>query len=127
MLDDLLLERDFGQLTNSSHQSINFDALDVPSEENTRLGVEPLESVRHRTEQFLDKIKKTHVNDCVLIVGHNNSIRMMFGVLLDMTYHQVLSKYKIHNCGISMFEINHQGKVSIRKIDDTSHLVKIVS
>ncbi len=121
--DDLLLERDFAQLTNSVHKNIDFNALDTPSEENTRLGVESLASVQERTIKFIEKIKDAHRNKIVLVVGHNNPIRMMFAVLLNSTYHEILSKYKIHNCGISVFDIVQGDTTTTETIDDISHLI----
>ncbi len=120
--NELLIERDFGKLTNTTADNIDFEALDEPTEENIGLCVEPLSSVKIRMEEFLDKIKKKHINKNLVLVCHNNPIRMILAVLLNTTYHNILNKYKIHNCGITIFDISEDGKINLVKIDDVEHL-----
>ena len=120
--DDLLIERDFGELTNSLAKDIDFDTLDVSSEENTRLGVETLEAVKIRLQTFLDNLRKVDSQSNVLIVSHNNPMRVMLGIVLDKTYNEILNEYKIRNCGITVFDVSGNGDIKVEKIDDIRHL-----
>ncbi len=122
MKEDLLLEREFGKLTNTTLDKINFDALDASSEENIKLGIEPLSSVKDREESFIRQIKEKHSNDRVLVVCHNNPIRIILAILLNTTYYEILNKYKIHNCGITIFNIEQDSEPVLIKIDNIKHL-----
>lgn len=120
--DDLLLEREFGKLTNTTLNKVDFNALDTPSEENDKLGVESLSSIMEREKLFIRQIKKKHFNNRILVVCHNNPIRMILAILLNTTYYEILDKFKIHNCGITIFNIEQNNEPNLIEIDNTEHL-----
>jgi hypothetical protein len=47
---------------------------------------------------------------------------MLFAVLLDTTYHDILGRFKIHNCGVSIFELPAQATPRVVLLDDVAHL-----
>ncbi len=121
--DELLIERDFGVYTNATTETIDFNTLDEDSIENNSAGVETLEQVRGRMCGFMEKISKTHPVDDVVVVTHNNPIRLFLGDVLGKTYQEILKEYKIHNCGINIFKYTDAYLPSIVSLDDVSHLV----
>ena len=120
--DDLLIERDFGKMTNTTATEIDFDVLDEPTEENKHLGVEPLSVVDERQAAFLEKLLATHGDETVLVVTHNNPLRSLLAILKGVTYHDILDTYRIHNCGITIVTLSSLQDVEFTVIDDVSHL-----
>lgn len=119
---ELLIERDFGAYTNASAKEVNFDELDLDSEENKQAGVESLESIRMRIVNFLSLITKEHKDQNIVIVTHNNPIRLFLGEFLNKTYQEILKEYKVHNCSINIFETSDSKEYKMILLDDTSHL-----
>ena len=123
IVSNLIQERDFGKLSGKSWNEINFDDLDIDSDENKQLGVESLGELSQRTQKFIDEVKSKHPNQTVLVVSHSNPLRMVFAHLLHMTFLEVLEKIKIKNASLSILEITDEAKALM--INYTSYLVEI--
>lgn len=118
----LLMERDFGFYTNASAKEVNFDELDLDSEENKKAGVESLENIRMRIVNFISLILKEHKEHNIIIVTHDNPIRLFLGEFLNKTYQEILKEYKVHNCSINIFEVSNKQEYKMILLDDISHL-----
>jgi phosphoserine phosphatase len=105
VINNLIAERDFGQMSGKSWSEISFDELDVDSKKNQLLGVESLESVSNRAKEFLAIIKDKHVDQTVLVVSHSNTIRMMLTHILNMTFADVLKNIKIKNAALNVYNL----------------------
>jgi probable phosphoglycerate mutase len=119
---DLLIERDFGKLTNTKLDDINYDLLDFDTEESKSMGIEPMATIDKRVKDFLQEVWNVHKDDNIAIVTHSNPIRFFLSFFLGKSYKEVLNTYKVKNCSLNVFEtndgLNYKGIV----VDDTSHL-----
>ena len=120
--DELLIERDFGKFTNASAKEIDFDRLDKDTPENRSAGVESLEQLKTRIRQFLLYVIQKHQNNNIVVVTHNNPIRLFLGEFLNKTYQEILTEYKVRNCSINIIKISDKGVYKIVLLDDLSHL-----
>jgi len=101
----LIQERDFGKFTGKKYDEVDFTKLDLNTPENQSLKIESLDNVRLRIKQFLKEIKQKHSNQNILIISHNNAIRMILSELLDKTYQEILTKYEVSNTSINELEL----------------------
>lgn len=77
ILDDLLLERGFGNLEG---KKINFDLIEEQWNYNLNTSannIEPLQECLERANKFLEKIKKLYPNKSILIVSHGSFIKAL--------------------------------------------------
>jgi probable phosphoglycerate mutase len=119
---ELLVERDFGNFTNANAKDINFDDLDLDTEENKSAGVESMDSVKARVQNFLKEIFLNHQNQNILVVTHNNPIRFFLAEFLNKTYFEILKEYKVRNCSINIFETVDGKNYKQILLDYTLHL-----
>ncbi len=119
---DLLIERDFGKFTNAKAEEIDFDLLDQDTEDNKVAGVEPMSSLQKRVADFLQELQKSHKDENIAIITHNNPIRFFLAYFLNKSYIEILKEFRVKNCSLNVFEtadgINYKEII----VDDITHL-----
>jgi len=96
----LLEERDFGEYTGVENNMIDWEKVDVDNKINEEMGVESLESMRKRAENFLEDLKLEDENLTVLVISHDGPIRMMISKLTGKSFYEI----KVENGSINEFD-----------------------
>lgn len=103
LYDDLLVERNFGDLENKKMPE---------GEELKKLwnfsynenNVETVYEILDRSKEFLNKIKKENVNN-ILVVSHGAFLQALHFNIVGYDKNTNLSDYKISNCEIKVYDI----------------------
>lgn len=110
--DDRLVERDMGELKDKemSYNSYN-GALYWDYELNlSDRGIESVQDIFKRAEDFIDYIKKNYNNKTIVIVSHNATIRAIYHVINNTNRTSDLYKFKVNNACLLEYELegNHE-------------------
>lgn len=103
--DDRLIERGMGELEGKSRNFYN-TKLYWDYELNSNLyGVEPIQSLLSRTEEFLNDLKGKYFDKTVLVVAHGATIRALNYVINGYNNKTNFLEIKIPNCCILEYNI----------------------
>ena len=83
-------------------------------------GSETLLEVKERTLKHLNKLRKLHADENVLLVAHGTSIKVLILAILEIELSNY-NKFSIENTGLTIIEFREHCPVLI-KFNDTSHL-----
>ncbi len=103
--DTRLLERDMGELSGQSREK--YDAVTYWDYDLncSSLGVEPVQDVFKRCQEFLDYVIKKHSGEHILIVSHGAVIRACHHLLHHHNLHKNLLNVNISNLYCETIEI----------------------
>jgi probable phosphoglycerate mutase len=87
---------------------------------------ENLPDVEKRAQKFLDYLKKNYSKENILVVGHGYFMRILIARIFQLHIKEV-QYFELHNAGVSLFEIDKNGKVGKFEIDEYKHLIKYSS
>jgi broad specificity phosphatase PhoE len=103
--DKRIVDRDLGELEGKERSlydankywdyNLNFDAL----------GVEPVQNIFKRCEEFINYVKEKHGDESVLIVAHAATIRAIRHLLLKTDLSKSLLHDDIKNCYYEEIEV----------------------
>ncbi len=103
--DERLIERDMGELEGHPREEYNaymFWDYDFNKQD---FGVEPIQDLFHRCQEFLDYIVQKHKNESVLIVTHGAPYRALRYLIKKHPLKGKLMDGFIDNCQYEEFEI----------------------
>lgn len=105
--DVLLAERYLGAKEGKLDDDTEFSALSWDWEQNSEIyGVEPVQALFRRAEEFLGKIKRQHADsDKILIVCHGGLMRALHYTLMGFDENTDFSALKTQNCDIKIYNI----------------------
>ena len=103
--DNRLVEREMGEFEGKDyHEYKALDYWDYNINNNSR-GVEPIQDVFNRCDDFLTYIKSKHSNEKILIVTHGAPYLAMRHLLLKHKLQGNLRDFDIKNCQNENFEL----------------------
>ena len=103
--DKRLIERDLGELEGKPRELYDHDKYWDYKLNSNDLGVEPVQDVFRRCEDFLDYITSKYDDDTsILVVSHGAPIRALHHILSNTDRYGDLSSVKIHNCYFQEYE-----------------------
>ena len=83
-------------------------------------GGESTRQTSARIASFVADVRRCHVDDTVLIVGHGGALRAVFVALMELPL-EANWRFFLANCGLSVVDIYPDNAV-LRLYNDTSHL-----
>ena len=103
--DDRLLERNMGNFVGKSYNNYNSKKywdynLNLDDE-----GVEPIQDLFKRCNDFLDEIKKKYKDKDVMVVSHEAVIRVLYCIINDVDVNSNLKEFEIPTSYIKEFKI----------------------
>ena len=103
--DDRLIEREMGEL--EGRPVLEYNAFQFWNYEQNRsdYGVEPVQSIIDRCEDFLNEMKEKYSDKSIIIVTHSAPYRALRHLLLGHKMKGNLLDGKIDNCSCEEFEI----------------------
>lgn len=108
--DNRIIERDMGDLEGHPR-----DVYDVKKYWNYDLncneqGVEPVQSIFARCQDFLDYVIQKHPDGHILVVSHGSPVRAMRHLLLHHNLHGNLLDVDVKNCYCETIEVKNTQK-----------------
>lgn len=105
--DDRLVERDMGELKENemSYNSYNGALYWDYNLNLSDRGIEGVQAIFKRAEEFIDYIKKNYNNKTIVVVSHNAIIRAIHHVINNTTRTSDLYKFKVGNAHILEYEL----------------------
>ncbi len=95
--DERIIERNLGQLEGKSRRSYDVEKYWDYDLNSNDFGVEKVQDLYQRCEEFISDILDKHSDQKILIVSHSAVIRCLFYILNDVDRRNV-KKFKIPNC-----------------------------
>ena len=99
----LIEERDFGEYTGVEEKNINEKELNQKNKLTEEMGVEDIESLKKRSQLFLEDLKLEDENKTILVISHHGPIRMMINKLTGENVDDI----KVENGKILEFDIDN--------------------
>ena len=99
----LIEERDFGEYTGVEEKNINEKELNQKNKLTEEMGVEDIESLKKRSQLFLEDLKLEDENKTILVISHHGPIRMMINKLTGKNVDDI----KVENGKILEFDIDN--------------------
>ena len=103
--DKRLIERDMGELTGKSRDLYDVKKYWDYDLNSSDLGVEAIQEVFKRCEDFLDYVMKKHPNGHILVVSHGAPVRALYHLIKHRNLHSNLLTISIPNCYCETFEM----------------------
>ena len=103
--DKRLIERNMGELEGKSRDLYNPKKYWNYNKNCNDLGIEPIQDIFKRCEDFLEYIKEKHKDQSILIVTHSAPFRALHHLLLKTNLCDNLLDIEINNCFYEEFEI----------------------
>lgn len=103
--DDRLLERNLGELEGKSHDLYDAKKYWDYDLNCSDLGVEAVQDIFKRCEDFLDYVTKKHPNGHILVVTHASPLRALRHLILHHDLHSNLLDKEFDNCYCETFEV----------------------
>ena len=103
--DDRLIEREMGELDGRPYVEYNAFQFWNYDKNRSDYGIEPLQSLFQRCEEFLNELKEKHSNQSILIITHSGPYRALRHLLLSHPLKGNMLDGKIENCSCEEFEI----------------------
>lgn len=95
--DERLIERNLGQLEGKSRKLYDVEKYWNYDLNSNYLGVEKIQDLYQRCEEFLNDLLKQHLDQKILIVSHSAVIKCLYYILNDENRRNV-KKIKVPNC-----------------------------
>lgn len=95
--DERLIERNLGQLEGKSRKLYDVKKYWDYDLNSSDLGVEKIQDLYQRCEEFLDDLLEQHLDRKILIVSHSAVIKCLYYILNDENRSNV-KKIKVPNC-----------------------------
>ena len=103
--DELLVERDYGILTEKSVDSINRENIWIYNQLADYEGIEQVKDLFNRAEKFLNNIKEKYPNKNILVVTHGGIARGIYSHFNGIPSDNRLVNYGVQdNCEIKEYE-----------------------
>jgi broad specificity phosphatase PhoE len=122
IIDDLVIERNFGAMEGLSRDEIGVrfpDVIYVPighvKYSLNPPGGESFEALRTRARAFLEKVLRTHGGRRVLVSSHQNVMQQLHGELRGFDPYASL-KYDIINLELNQFHLDVDGRMLSQKV-----------
>lgn len=103
--DDRLIEREMGELEGRPKEEYNAFQFWNYDKNRSDYGVEPIQNLFQRCQEFLNEIKEKYPDKSIMIVTHYGPYRALRHLLLSHDLKGNLLDGKIDNCSCEEFEI----------------------
>lgn len=103
--DDRLLEREMGELDGRPAEEYNAFQFWNYDKNRSDYGIEPVQDLFQRCEDFLSYLKEKYPDKSIMIVTHSGPYRALRHLLLNHPLKGNLLDGKIENCSYEEFEI----------------------
>lgn len=103
--DKRLIERDMGELTGKSRNFYDVKKYWDYDLNSSDLGVEAIQDVFKRCDDFLEYVMKKHQGEHILVVSHGSPVRALYHLIKHHSLHSNLLSIAIPNCYCETFEI----------------------
>ena len=103
--DDRLIERDMGELEGRPKEEYNAFQFWNYDRNRSDYGIEPIQDLFQRCENFLNEIKEKYNDKSIMIITHYGPYRALRHLLLHHSLKGNLLDGKIDNCSYEEFEI----------------------
>lgn len=105
IIDECLVERDYGVLTGKPEADILKYAKEFIADNETKYfleadGAENLEDVYRRAQSFLQDVEEGNLDKNVLIVSHENTLKMLIAAFYQLSIEEALKRSFIKNAEI---------------------------
>ncbi len=122
IIDDLVIERSFGEMEGLTQDEIRVrfpDVIYVPIE-HVRYSLNPpggesFEVLRARARSFLDKVLRDHRGKRILVSSHQNFMQQLHGELRGIDPYAAL-KYDILNLELNQFHLDANGRLLTHRV-----------
>lgn len=117
-----LRERDLGEFQGKTRKECGWDikpGSEYPEPENG----EKTTDVFLRAQKFYRYLLDRHINDCLLIVTHGFTGKILSGIIRGITLDDIAINESLNNTSLSIYEIYETGKYHTVSFDSTAHLL----
>lgn len=122
IIDDLVIERSFGEMEGLTQDEIRVrfpDVIYLPIE-HVRYSLNPpggesFEALRARARAFLDKVRRDYRGKRVLVSSHQNFMQQLHGELRGIDPYAAL-KYDIVNLELNQFHLDADGRLLTHRV-----------
>lgn len=83
---------------------------------------ETTEELFNRAERFLDKVLRKHLNETILLVGHNGINKALIAVITNEPPETIHSMENLHNTSICIYEIDESKNHKVHLFNCKKHL-----
>lgn len=108
VVDSRIIERNMGELEGKPRNQYDVSKYWDYSLNCSELGVEPIQSIFQRCQEFLDYILEKHRGQDILIVSHGAPVRALRHLLLKHSLQGNLLDIPIDNCFCETIEIDEK-------------------
>ena len=120
--EKLLRERGLGEFEGRKTGEADWEVLPGDFLTNKPKRGESFGEVWERLENFYNTIKRKHIDNVVLVVGHGGSICLLQGLIYGKNLQESMKLEKLKNTAISEFEIGRDGKYKTICLNCEKHL-----
>lgn len=107
ILEDLAIERDFGELENYPVKEFIKDFRGKEEFYYFKYKSESRYALQERAYKLLHKLLNNYKGKTVILVSHAGLIKGILSVILDLPFNKIMEKIRVENCSIT--KINFQG------------------
>lgn len=110
--NDMLIERDMGELKEKgmSYNSYNREFYWDYELNLSDRGIESIQNVFKRVEEFIDYIKKNYNNKTIVVVSHSAIIRAIYHVINNTDRTSNLREFNIDNACLLEYELEERNE-----------------
>lgn len=112
-------EKDLGDWTGVLKSELGINKKDLIVDVIQPKEGESREQIVQRATSFYEKLSNKHLNDTVLVVGHNGINKILISVITGQPKEELPGQ---HNTGVNIFEIDEDKKYKTIVFNDNSHL-----
>ncbi len=105
MADDRIIEREMGELTGRPREEFNAYLYWDYDLNKSDLGIEPIQDMFKRCEEFLNHLKELYSDKSVIVVTHSAIYRVLRHLILNHELKGKMFDSIIKNCQFEEFEI----------------------
>ena len=117
-----LRERNLGKFQGKKVSEKDWQSLPGNQYNNKPPGGENFAEVRKRIKTFYQHLRRRSFTQTILIVGHDDSMRLLEGILLGKNLKDTLKLSTLKNGAITEYQINHREKVRLKRRNVSQHL-----
>ncbi len=118
----LLRERNLGKFQGKKVSEKDWQSLPGNQYTNKPPGGENFAEVRKRIKKFYRHLRRGHLTQTILIVGHDDSMRLLEGILLGKNLKDALKLSALKNGAITEYRINSRKKARLQRRNFSQHL-----
>ncbi|MCA9496133.1 MAG: histidine phosphatase family protein [Nanoarchaeota archaeon] len=124
ILDELIIERNFGKLEGSNYFELEKKMKEIRGEDLYELmEIEKSENVKKRVKMFLDKYNiDRHYGKTILMVSHSSYIKIFLSVICQIPLQELRKKIIKKNASITIIDFNRDFSIKDIKIGIDEHL-----